>query len=271
MMLNDHYFLERVLPQLPEGQLQSFNATYPNIRFSPQLGDVSVGELSVLMLVALTGTGKSTTLNALHDLNIVDYSDTIPNRRKIANLIVIPTAQVLLNEKIIPVTDRTHRFFYTKTFADYFPGGFSVAYRWLFTRSSPIPIISEGIRGNNEIAFALQNNLNWQIIELTIDPMIRLQRLSNRNDTFDNIADNPTRLDLSFLPLNYHQAVKNSLRTGNITHNAIRIMQAEAQNYGLTPYRDSHPRYNHLIIDDLSPPSIAQIIAYQFERMKYDA
>lgn len=264
-MTTAQYFLEHVLPQLPDDQREQISASYPHVRFTPRAGDVSVGSLPVLMLVALTGTGKTTTLRALSELDTVPYSDHLPGRREIANLIVIPTAQALLGETIAPVSDRERRFFYTHTFAAHVAGGFATAYRWLYTAPAPIPIISEGIRGADEIAHALDHSPRWHIVELALDPVTRLQRLSRRDDPFDHIATGSETPDLTFLPPRHHAAVHDHLAAGTITPGALRIMRAETQNYGLEGYTGTHPRYHRLQVDNLPPHAVAQAIAHQLE------
>ena len=129
---------------------------------------------------------------------------------------------------------------------------------------------SEGIRGNGEIAFALAHHPSGQIVELLLDPVTRLQRLSKRNDTFDQITQN-SQLDLSFLPEEYQALVQDHLSAGSITTSAINIMQAEAQNYGLTGYTGSHTNYHRLQIDHLAPIAIAQRIAHHLEEMNLHA
>ena len=64
----------------------------------------------MLMLVALTGTGKSTTLEILRERIGGRGLGIIPTRREVADWIAIPLAQVLMGEAIAPVPDRVRRF-----------------------------------------------------------------------------------------------------------------------------------------------------------------
>ena len=140
-MITARYFIEHVLAQLSDKQIERFYDEYPHINFTPQASDVSVDELPILMLVALTGTGKSTTLEALSEISTIPYAGHLPTRRELADLIIIPTAQALLNEDITPITDRAQRFFYTRTFANPVDGGFAAAYQWLYTTPTAQPLI----------------------------------------------------------------------------------------------------------------------------------
>lgn len=267
MTIIAQFYREHIWPQVPAQHRDHFATCYPHLRFVPQVGDVSLDALPILMLVALTGTGKTTTLRALQQRPTIAYRDDLPGRREIANLIVIPTAQILLGHSIRPITDREQRFFYTRTFAEHVAGGFATAYSWLYTTPSTLPIISEGIRGASEIAYTLANIPRWHIAELTIDPLLRLQRLSNRDDPFDRITGDAALADLSFLPQSIHATVRERLATGEVTRSALRIMQAEARNYGLHPFAGAHPRYRPIQSDDLTPRAIAEAITQQLEAM----
>lgn len=264
------YFIDNVLPQLPDEQIVSFFERYPNIRLSPENGFVSVVNLPVLMLVALTGTGKTTTLNALtENYGALFQVDLLPARRDLANFIIIPTAQVLAGDAIQPVSNREDRFRYTGLFAQYFEGGMAAVYAALFCTPTTTPIISEGIRGAQEIRYALVHCTGWQIVELSLHPMTRLQRLSSRNDAFDQVNGSD---DLSFLPASLHEQVQNLMSQHLISAKAIAIMRAESQNYGLMSYSEAHERYVNLAIDGLNPQQVSAEIAKIIEtRMVTDA
>ena len=45
--------------------------------------------------------------------------------------------------------------------------------------------LSEGIRGENEIRYALSHFPRWRIVELALHPLTRLRRLSGRKESFD--------------------------------------------------------------------------------------
>jgi hypothetical protein len=269
--MNDRtFYLESVLPQVDASLTDAMQQKYPGVRLRPEVGAVSLRQLPVLMLAALTGTGKSTTLDILAKRRAAGqtrYLDDIPARREIADLIAIPTAQVLAGDALRPVKDRVKRFHYTRIFADRVPGGLAAAFSWLYYHSvDDIPIVSEGIRGHREIAFALEECPGWQVMELTLDPVTRLKRLSSRNDAFDQANG---RVDMGFLPELLRGQASAALLCGKITPEAITIMQAESANYGLMPYdRADRANYRCLAVDGLSAGVIADAVEQRLERQK---
>ena len=236
---------------------------YPQVRLSAAPGFLPLADLAVTMLVGLTGTGKSTTLDELDRLRhagAVEYYDDIPSRRELADWIIIPSAQVIGQEGLRPVKDRAERFALTRRFAQEFDsGGSAAAYGWLFYHQDA-PLLSDGLRGPGEIAYALAHYLRWRIIELWVDPLTRLQRLSNRGEVFDQAAVTEAAADMSFLPGAQHSQVQHMLASGEITAKAIITARAEAQNYGGEPYdrRNQTANYRCLLIDDLEPGQVAQ-------------
>jgi hypothetical protein len=218
------------------------------------------------MLVGLTGTGKSTTLDALDRLRHqgeTAYCDEIPNRREVADWIIIPCAQAAASEVIRPVKDRAERFALTRRFAqEVDAGGSAAAYGWLHYHETG-PLLSDGLRGPGEIAYALAHYPRWRVVELWVDPVTRLQRLTNRKDSFDQVAVTEAAADLSFLPAETHPRAQALLAAGEISPAAIITARAEAENYGSEPY-DRHnrtPNYLCLLIDALSPAEVARQVA----------
>jgi hypothetical protein len=157
------------------------------------------------------------------------------------------------------------RFSLTGRFArDFNSGGSAAAYGWLYYRREEfVPLLSDGLRGPGEIAYALEHYPNWRVIELWVDPVLRLKRLSNRNDAFDQVANADAMGDLSFLPTERHAEVYTLLQAGEITAKAIITARAESQNYGGDPYdgANSTPRYRCIVIDQLSPAAVAAQVA----------
>lgn len=251
------FYLTTVYPQL---EFRIVNK-YPLVSLGQKDSHQPLSRMPVLMLVALTGTGKTTTLNALSDIaenNIEQGMSVIPSRREIADWIAIPTAQVILDEPIQPVTDRVQRFHYTRTFADHVNGGMATAFSWVHvSRAYNGLIISEGIRGANEISHALTNFPNWHIIELALHPLTRLQRLSDRSSAFDN-ADGEG--DVTFLPADLQAEANALVASGDITAKALTITQAESQSYGLYPFADGHNynNYHRVDVDDKIPDQVAR-------------
>ena len=161
-------YLNEVLPRLELPLAEK----YPLVSLSARAGYRPLGESQMLMLVALTGTGKSTTLEILRERIGGRGLGIIPTRREVADWIAIPLAQVLVGEAIAPVPDRVRRFAYTRFFAEKVPGGMAAAFSWLhLSEAFDGPVLSEGIRGENELRFALDSFPNWRIVELTLHPI----------------------------------------------------------------------------------------------------
>lgn len=256
------------MPLLIPAMLTSpFEQAYPTMRLSPHVGYRSLMEQPVLMLVALTGTGKSTSLAALQQVASGAYQSAIPSRRELADLIVLPMAQSLLGEKSTSTLDRVQRFAYTRYFAEQITGSFAAVYASLYLQSeSALPIISEGIRGANEIDFVLEHCPNWRVVELWLDPLTRLKRLSNRDDAFDQAA---LHSDISFLPIGLQKSARIALEAGEISPKALAIIKAEAENYGFAPYAKRHSRYHLIHVDRLSPQETAEQVLLILKAMTH--
>jgi hypothetical protein len=89
---------------------------------------------------------------------------------------------------------------------------------------------------------------------------VRLQRLTNRADVFDQITNADQEIDLSFLPANSIETARRLLESGDISHKAVLTVRAEAQNYGSEPFDTTNttPGYRCLVMRDLSPEAVAQ-------------
>lgn len=250
------YYLREVYPRLDIPLADK----YPLASLLPRAGFRPLGDQALLMLVALTGTGKSTTLTLLRRRLSGCSSAVIPSRREIADWIAIPTAQTLAGEPIVPVPDRRRRFAYTRAFAEQAPGGMAAAFSWLyFADEFDGLLLSEGIRGESEIRYALRNFPRWQIVELSLSPLTRLRRLSGRRDDFDRAFGSA---DISFLPSGLQPEALALFKAGEITAEALAIVKAESVNYGFDPFADGRGYANyHLIdVDGLSPAGVAEAV-----------
>lgn len=261
------YYAETVWPQLADDLKADLSARYPNVRLTPETGFTPLPDVPVLMVVGLTGTGKSTTLARLGEMRgtgTLRYCDDIPDRRELADLIVIPTAQAIAGEEVRPVKDREQRFELTRRFAQQFnAGGSAAVYGWLYYQwDGHTPLLSDGLRGPGEIAYALKHYPRWQVCELWVDPVTRLRRLSHREDRFDFLANSSELRDLSFLPKGRRLEVMRLLESGEVTPKAVITARAEAQNYGGAAYDADNrtPRYRCIQIDDMTPDEVAKAV-----------
>ncbi len=247
------YYLREVQPRLAIPMVEK----YPLVGFVQREGWRPLGSYALLMLVALTGTGKSTTLDRLRARLGDNGRSVIPSRREVADWIAIPTAQALAGGPIEPIRDRRRRFACTRRFAERVPGGMAAAFSWLYLADDYDGLLlAEGIRGENEIQYALENFPRWQIIELTLNPLTRLCRLSRRRDDFDRAGGTA---DISFLPGKVRKEAAALVKAGEITAEALAIVKAEAANYGFDPFAEggAYPNYHRVAVDGRGPDDVA--------------
>ena len=251
-MTDRRFYLEQVYPQLNIPLTR-----YPHVGFEPSHGHHALAHHPLLMLVAFTGAGKTTTLDLLRNMT---EAAMMPSRREVADWIAIPMAQAMSGEAIRPVKDRVQRFHYTRRFAEQVSGGMAKAFSWLCLADKvQAPILSEGIRGENEIRHALGHFPQWQIVELDVHPITRLKRLSARNHDFDQASG---AADLSFLPDELKAQAQALLKSGQISPKALTIVSAEAANYGIFPFTAGGRcrNYHRIQTDDCSPERVAAAV-----------
>lgn len=233
---------------------------YPLVSLYGGPGWQSLVERPLLMLAALTGTGKSSALDSLRRRLGAQQSDILPTRRELTDWILFPLAQALANEPIAPVRDRVRRFAITERFASQVEGGMAAIVSWLYlARAAQGPLLSEGIRGPGEMEYALRRFPNWQIVELTLPPLTRLRRLSGRDDHFDQARG---LADLAFLPAELRAEAHELLRAGAISQKALAIARAEAQNYGAQPFvaEGRYSNYHRLDIAEMTAAEVAEAL-----------
>lgn len=143
----------------------------------------------LLILVGLTGVGKSTAVTALQ----AGAPDAVvlPNRRALADRIVIPEAQRLDGLEPRPVSDRLERFRLTARYRERHPGGMAHALRRLLdeeARAGAPPMLFDNLRGESEIRFALEAFPSARFVVLEAPADVRVLRLAGRRDAFDRVA-----------------------------------------------------------------------------------
>ena len=258
------YYLREVYPRLDLPLAEE----YPLVSLIGGAGFHGLGQHDVRMLVALTGAGKSTALNILRKEPGDIGAARIPSRREVADWIAIPLAQHWAGEPLMPAPDRVKRFALTRFFAERVEGGMAAAFSWLnIADSYDGLILAEGIRGPNEIRYGLARFPRWQIVELALDPLTRLRRLSGRRDEFDRAAG---AADVSFLSLALQAEAKRLVAAGEISETALRIIRAEAANYGLYAFADgaAYPNYHRLDVAGAAPGEVAAALLRLVERQR---
>lgn len=142
----------------------------------------------LLVLVGVTGVGKSTTLDALRRAGLAFH--LLPDRREMTDRLMIPGMQALAGEAIGAVADRGRRFAYTRAYREQHPGGMGEALSKLFinTQQAPGLLLFDGLRGENEVVYAAQALPHAHFVILDAPDVVRVIRLMGRRDPFDVIA-----------------------------------------------------------------------------------
>lgn len=171
----------------------------PTIPFTPLAPGVASGapaptnwlpaaQYPLLVIVGVTGVGKSTMLGKLAQSGL-RYT-LLPNRRDLTDQLIIAYMQSLDGAPLQPVTDRKLRFDYTRRYRLLFPGGMSQALSqlWLDPTQLTGRLLFDGLRGADEVGHAVQVLPHAHFVVLHAPDVVRVQRLLNRNDTFDQVA-----------------------------------------------------------------------------------
>jgi len=148
----------------------------------------SITEQRLVIIVGVTGVGKSTTLGKLASSG-VNYT-LLPNRRDLTDRLIIAYMQALDGGSVQPVTDRKQRFDYTRRYRGLFPGGMSEALTQVLVNPAELtkPLIFDGLRGADEVGHAIDLLPHANFIVLHAPDALRVQRLLTRNDAFDQVA-----------------------------------------------------------------------------------
>ena len=146
----------------------------------------------LLVLVGVTGVGKSTTLDALRHAGLAFH--LLPDRRELTDHLIIPSMQAAAGEPAEPVRDRAQRFAYTRAYRQQHPGGMGEALStlWVDAQQTPGLLLFDGLRGENEVAYAAQALPQAHFVMLDAPDVVRVIRLMGRQDPFDVIAARAT-------------------------------------------------------------------------------
>lgn len=153
-------------------------------------GWAAIVDLPILILVGVTGVGKSTTVEALG--RQWGHIALLPDRRQIADLLVIPTVQGWDEDPLTRVIDRRQRFTYTARYRQRYPGGLAHAFSRLVLQRQPDAwpgrLIFDGLRGADEVAFATESLPLARFAVLHAPDVVRTERLLQRQDPFDHFS-----------------------------------------------------------------------------------
>jgi hypothetical protein len=146
----------------------------------------SIADLPLTILIGVTGVGKSTTVDALAE--IFEFTQ-LPNRRMLTDHMIITPMLITDGQPILPVTDRSQRFDYTRRYRKANPGGMAHALAGICidpAKHSGL-ILFDGLRGVNEVKYAIETLPLARFVVLFAPDVVRVQRLLGRNDAFDQI------------------------------------------------------------------------------------
>ncbi len=151
-----------------------------------------LGELNLLIMVGLTGVGKTTVINQLQaHLNFI----LLPNRRQITDEAMIIPLQKKDGDTPHPITDRINRFEYTARYRATYPGGMAHALSQLAINADQLAVntlLFDGLRGLNEVQHACTYFPYARFVVLDAPDSVRLNRLLHRADSFDTATVNPS-------------------------------------------------------------------------------
>ncbi len=141
----------------------------------------SLSTLEFIVLVGVTGVGKTTTLEALRDTGLA-YS-LLPDRRLVTDVVMI---HAIAGK---PVTDREERFALTAKYRELHPGGMAQAIGSLRIHLEILPslLVFDGLRGLEEVTYAAEQYQKARFIVLDAPDTVRVQRLLGRSDAFDHV------------------------------------------------------------------------------------
>jgi len=156
-------------------------------------------ELAPVVMVGLTGVGKTTLINQLSARNVP--FTLLPNRREIANRVIIALLQREDGQAPHPITDRLARFEYTARYRARFPGGLAHALSQLAIYPAKLEsiLIFDGLRGLDEVEQATVFFSQARFVVLDAPDTVRLKRLLNRNDVFDTAKTQPAPANQNLL------------------------------------------------------------------------
>lgn len=143
-------------------------------------GVAKLRDRCLLILVGLTGAGKTTTAEQL--ATTVPLAAVLPDRRTLTDSLILPA----MTGRSAPVTDRVERFRLTAAFKQRYPGGMGDVLRGLLLPAGlpPGPILFDGLRGEAEVTAAARLP-RARFLVLDCPPEGRLRRLCGRDDPFD--------------------------------------------------------------------------------------
>ena len=207
-----------------------------------------LSEAPLLILVGLTGVGKSSTLRELE--KIVGWQGRVlPERRALTDLLIIPQVQEEYQLPTGAVRDRAERFKLTRLYRQRYPGGMAHALSrlWLAPQINGW-LVFDGLRGSNEVLWAATELPDVRFAYLDAPDYVRVKRLITRNDRFDQISrDVAARPEKRPDQINFPSGIFTAGEQAHLIHlveqgevnrsellSKIEIVKKESENYDAT-------------------------------------
>ncbi len=126
----------------------------------------ALAEADLVVLVGLTGVGKTSTLALV--LERLGRGGLLPDRRELTDKVIIGTGA--------PAGDRLERFARTRRFRDEHPGGMAAILAAIAIDPAELrePLFFDGLRGPEEVAHAAAALPRARFVALSADPFDRL-------------------------------------------------------------------------------------------------
>ncbi len=247
---------------------------------TPTATSQPITEIPLLILVGVTGVGKSTTVEALESAGM--SFALLPNRRTLTDEFIIRYLQEQNGETVAPVKDRAQRFNFTRAYRRQHPGGMAHVLSRLHIEPTALGdnlLLFDGLRGENEVQHAAELLPRAKFLVLTASDFTRIQRLLGRSDSFDQIAMSGAmtlQLDPAIQALlseAEQQALTNWVMAGDVDIDAVnakcQIVAKERNNYdpdaALAKLQSTAPeRTIHADTEALNPAQIADLVLSHF-------
>jgi hypothetical protein len=227
----------------------------------PLEGFLPAKAVPLLVLVGLTGVGKSTLVEALG-------LHRLPDRRELVDRYVLPRYGAK------PPIPREERFRYTRLFREEFPGGVAEVLARGYVEARGL-LLFDGLRGEKEVAFALEHLPRAHFVVLHAREATRLKRLLSRQDAFDRVALKPEEwADLQALAEGVlsREELEEALALAPLEEvlAKLKIVAEEKKNYdpeGPLRLLTGHPRALLLDTEALTPEAeVASVLGFLREK-----
>jgi shikimate kinase len=200
-----------------------------------ETGYLSITDFPLIILVGLTGSGK-TTLCKLFESQKNLY--ILPERRELTDKIIIPFFDQRGNADNY---SREERFEFSRQYRKLNPGGMAFILTQMHFRlaNGKDILVFDGLRGENEILYAVNELKNSIFIFLDTKDSVRIRRLIKRRDHFDKSRNEMNEFDLEQLSEFFSTEEINEIREdiiyGRLEEKELiektQIVKAERNNY----------------------------------------